>query len=63
MYSTVRGGKHLSDMFPIGNGLKQGDYLLIMLFNFALKYVIRRVQVSQDGFKLIDTQLEIKWYT
>jgi len=63
MYSTVRGGKHLSDMFPIRNGLKQGDYLLLKLFNFALKYVIRRVQVSQDGLKLIGTQLEIKWYT
>jgi hypothetical protein len=24
-YSTVRIGKHLSDSFPIQNGLKQGD--------------------------------------
>jgi len=24
-YSTVWVGKHLSDMFPIRNGLKQGD--------------------------------------
>jgi hypothetical protein len=63
MYSTVQGGKHLSDMFPIRNGLKQGDYLLLMFFNFALKYAIRRVQVSQDGLKLIGTQLEIKWST
>ena len=25
-YSRVRVGKNLSDMFPIRNGLKQGDY-------------------------------------
>ena len=27
-YSTVQVGKHLSDMFPTKNGLKQGDTLL-----------------------------------
>ena len=27
MYSRVRVGKHLYDMFPIRNGLKQGDAL------------------------------------
>ena len=27
MYSRVQAGKHLSDMFPIRNGLKQGDGL------------------------------------
>jgi len=26
-YSTVRAGKNLSDMFPVRNGLKQGDAL------------------------------------
>jgi hypothetical protein len=41
MYSKVRIGKHLSDSFPIQNGLKQGDALSPLLFNFALEYAIR----------------------
>jgi hypothetical protein len=36
MYSKVCIGKHLSDNFPIQNGLKQGEPLLLLLFNFAL---------------------------
>jgi hypothetical protein len=35
-YSRVWVGKHLSDIFPIKNGLKQGDALSPLLFNFAL---------------------------
>jgi hypothetical protein len=33
--SRARVGKHLSDMFPIKNGLKQGHPLSSVLFNFA----------------------------
>jgi hypothetical protein len=34
-YSTVRIGKNLSDKFLIQNGLKQGDALSPLLFNFV----------------------------
>jgi len=39
-YSRVRVRKNLSDMFPIRNGLKQGDALCPLLFNFVLEYAI-----------------------
>ena len=54
-YSRVWVCKNLSDMFPIRNGLKQGDALSPMLSNFALECTIRRVQVNQDGLKLNGT--------
>jgi hypothetical protein len=41
-YSNVR--KHLSDEFPIQNGLKQGYILSPVFLNFALEYAIKKTQ-------------------
>jgi hypothetical protein len=43
-YSKALIGKHLSDTFPVQNGMKQGDALHPLLFNFALEYAIRKVK-------------------
>jgi hypothetical protein len=51
-YNKILIGKHLSDKFPIQNGLKQGATLSPLLLNCAFKYAVRTIQGNKVGLKL-----------
>ena len=42
-------------MYPIKNGLKQGDALSPLLLKFVLEIAIRMIQANHEGLKLNNT--------
>jgi hypothetical protein len=48
-YSEVCTGKHLSDNFPIQNGLKHVDALSPLIFSFALEHPLGKSMKTNWG--------------
>jgi len=42
-------------MFPIENGLREGDVLLSLYFNFVLEYALRKVKANHKLLKFNGT--------
>jgi hypothetical protein len=55
-YNKFHIGKYFSDMFPIQNGIKRGDALMLLLSDFALK-ILHSEGPGKPG------RTEIKWDT
>jgi hypothetical protein len=47
-YTNIRIGKCLLFIFRIQSGLKQGNDLSALLFNFASVYAIKKVEENQE---------------
>jgi hypothetical protein len=54
-YNIVRIGTYLYTDFSTHNGLRHGEALWSLSFNFSLEHTIRRVQEIQLGLKLWGT--------
>jgi len=45
-YAKVKIDKHLSSEFKVNKGFRQGDSIVLLLFNVVLKITIRRYTVA-----------------
>ena len=50
----------MSDSFEIRSGLKQGDALSPLLFNFALEYAILNTDVLVEAYDEIGLQVNVE---